>query len=237
MRKLNQLSIFLTLALASSLAFSNQAPCKYTIKKSQTERFHGEVACYGCKRMSDFAMYGAAHLVRNGGHYKSLTIKNGGNHVHVKSGEHIVSTPLSISAGPFSWNMEWNDRTYQAITTHVERGSVSGMPWHKQPVANSVASAKCEAIPEEEEEAIEEMKKKAEEEQSNDASSGSGRPIPPIDMQLQMQAALTEMIRRGAFEGWHYRGGVFGPAEFLRPCDGYSGHSEGDNYVSKCHRG
>ena len=232
MRKLNQLSIFLTLALASSLAFSNhQAPCKYTIKKSQTERFHGEVACYGCKRMSDFAMYGAAHLVRNGGHYKSLTIKNGGNHVHVKSGEHIVSTPLSISAGPFSWNMEWNDRTYQAITTHVERGSVSGMPWHKQPVADSVASAKCEAIPEEEEEAIEEMKKKAEEEQSNDASSGTGRPIPPIDMQLQMQAAFRDMIRRS---NWTYRGGVFGPAEFLRPCDGFY---TADGSGTRCYKG
>jgi hypothetical protein len=113
-------------------------------------------------------------------------------------------------------------------------GSVSGRPWNSYPISDEAALAKCEAIPEEEKEAIEEMKKKAEEEQSNDASSGSGSPIPPIDMQLQMQAALREMIRRGSFEGWHYRGGVFGPAEFLRPCDGFY---TADGSGTRCYKG
>jgi hypothetical protein len=224
--------MFLTASLFASKVFGDDTPCHYTIKKTADKQ--GEVACYGCEKMSDYAMYGAGHLVRNGAHYKSLTVKNGDNHVRVEAESHIVSTPLSISVGPVSWNMEWNDRTYQAITAHVERGSVSGMPWHKQPVADSVASAKCEAIPEEEEEAIEEMKKKAEEEQSNDASSGSGSPILPIDMQLQMQAALRDMIKHGAFRGWHYRGGVFGPREFLGPCHGiYTADGSG----TRCYKG
>lgn len=161
MHKLNQLSIFLTFALVASQAFSDDAPCKYTIKKSQTDRFHGEVACYSCEKMSDFAMYGAAHLVNRGTHYKSLTVKNGSNDVHVKAGSHIVSTPLSVSAGPISWNMQWNDRTHLTISTHVERGSVSGLPWREQPVSDAVAYAKCAAIPEEEKEAIKEMREKA----------------------------------------------------------------------------
>ena len=137
MRKFNQLLIFLTVTLVTTNAFGDDTgtPCHYTIKKTADKQ--GEIACYSCEQMSDFAMYGAAHLVNRGGHYKSLTVKNDINHVRVEAGSHIVSTPLSINVGPIGWNMQWNDRTHLTISTHVERGSVSGVPWHGQPVSDA----------------------------------------------------------------------------------------------------
>ena len=140
-------------------AFASDSPCHYPIKRSQNLPNHGEVTCLSCKTLDDYSMYGAAHMVNSGGKYKSMTVKNayGDKRVFVASNAHIVSRGISINLGPFiNWDFNRNDRSHQAISSYVQRGSVSGKPWYKHPVPNSAAVAKCKAIPDEENEAAQE---------------------------------------------------------------------------------
>ena len=151
--------------------------------------------------------------------------------MYVEKGLAWNTANLTINLGRFGeWGVEnvpYPNLTETQVTAYDINHKVTGALPNDGKFANGALNAKCKQIEKKE-------KAKEKEEQSKDASSGSGSPILPIDMHLQMQAALRDMIRREGFKGWHYRGGVFGPAEFLRPCDGYS---DGDDYVSRCYRG
>ena len=132
---------------------------------------------------------------------------------------------LSITAGKYGeWGINFNYPS--PFEAQVEASDLKNIA--KGEVRNGgriglpVLDAKCKQI---------EKKAKEKEEQSNDASSGTGRPIPPIAMQLHMQAAFRDMISRS---NWTYRGGVFGPREFLRPCDGFY---TADGSGTRCYRG
>ena len=108
------------------------------------------------------------------------------------------------------------------VTAYDINHKVTGTLPNDGKFANGALNAKCKQI---------EKNAKEKEEQSNDASSDTGDFVPPIDMQLQMQAAFRDMIRRS---NWTYRGGVIGPREFLRPCDGF--YTE-DGSGTRCYRG
>ena len=216
--------------LCIGIFFAQQAAASSQCTLKAEDKMH----CPDCETLEEFAFYGASALYASRNHLqRSIQVTgNNGSDVYVAKGLAWNTANLTISLGRFGeWgvkNVPYPSLTEAQVTAYDINHKVTGALPNNGKFTYGALNAKCKQI---------EKKAKAKEEQSDDASSGSGSPIPPIDMQLQMQAALREMIRRGAFEGWHYRGGVFGPAEFLRPCDGYSGHSEGDNYVSKCHRG
>ena len=216
--------------LCIGIFFAQQAAASSQCTLKAEDKMH----CADCETLEEFAFYGASALYASRNHQqRSIQVTgNNGSDVYVAKGLAWHRANLTINLGRFGeWGIEnvpYPSLMTTQVTAYDINHKVTGTLPNDGKFANGALNAKCKQI---------EKKAKEKEEQSNDASSDTGDFVPPIDMQLQMQAALRDMIRRGAFKGWHYRGEVFGPAEFLRPCDGYSGHSEGNDYVSRCHRG
>lgn len=198
-----------------------------------------DIHCDNCITLHDFALFGAAALSGNYGYF-SDAISPTGKTIRVtgNNGSNVVVTKrpawdpgsLNITAGKYGErgiNFNYPSPFEAQVEASDLNNIATGKRGYSERIPYPVLNAKCKQIEKKE-------KAKEKEEQSKDASSGSGSLILPIDMHLRMQAALRDMIRREGFKGWHYRGGVFGPAEFLRPCDGYS---DGDDYVSRCYQG